>query len=190
MYNPKKRLFEGGTDDLGDLLSYLNVSDRLLGGHLKISATQTKEGLIQGKLSSDQTEWADPGFLTQALSILGIVDAIRGKNMVFDEIQVPFELNADGNLALKDGYAAGSNLGVTFKGIVNLDNVDIAGSVIPAYLVNSLPGKIPLIGALFREGEGGGLLGIKYSITGKPNKTEVEFHPLSSMAPGALGYIF
>ncbi len=190
VYNPQKRLFEGGTEDVGELLSALNLSDRLLGGQLKIKATQETSGLIQGKLSADKTEWTDPGFLTQALSILGIVDAIRGKNMVFDEIQLPFELKPEGDLNLTDGYAAGSNLGITLKGSINLDHLDIAGSVIPAYLLNSLPGKIPLIGALFREGEGGGLLGIKYSIKGKPSNAEIEFHPLSSMAPGALGYIF
>ena len=118
------------------------------------------------------------------------MDAIRGKNLAFDEIQVPFELVPEGELTIKDGYAAGSNLGVTFHGIANLDHVDIAGAVIPAYFVNSLPGKIPLIGALFREGEGGGLLSVKYSVKGRPSKPQVEFHPLSSMAPGALGYIF
>lgn len=190
VYNPEKRLFEGMAPDFGKLMSYLNISDKFIGGHLKLQANQTEAGLIQGKILTDKTEIADPGFLIQALSILGIVDAIRGKNMVFDEIHVPFELNPEGDLKVDDGYAAGSNLGVTFKGTVNLDNVDIAGSVIPAYLVNSLPGKIPLIGALFREGEGGGLLGVKYSVTGKPTKTEVEFHPLSSIVPGALGYIF
>lgn len=190
VYNPEKRLFEGMANDLGEWMSYLNISDRFVGGHLKLSATQDEKGIVKGKIWVDKTEMTEPGALMQAISILGIVDAIRGSNLVFDEIQVPFELKPEGELNLNDGYAAGSNLGVTFRGIVNLDNVDIAGSVIPAYVLNSLPGKIPLIGALFREGDGGGLIGVKYSVKGKPTQTEVEFHPLSSIAPGALGYIF
>lgn len=190
LYNPEKRLFEGMAGDLGEMISHLNISDKFLGGHLKLEATQDKQGLIKGKMVADKTELVDPGALVQALSIIGIVDAIRGSNMVFDDIHVPFELKPQGELSVDNGYAAGSNLGITFRGTINLDQIDIAGSVIPAYLVNSLPGKIPLIGALFREGEGGGLIGAKYSIKGKPTKSEIEFHPLSSMAPGALGYIF
>ena len=190
VYNPEKHFFEGLTDDFGALLSALNLSDQFLGGNLKLEATQDNAGIIQGKIFTGKTELIDPSFLMQALSVLGIVDAIRGKNMLLDEIHVPFELKPDGNLTLQEGYATGSNLGITFKGVVNLNNVDIAGSVIPAYFVNSLPGKIPLIGGLFRDGDGGGLLGVKYTITGKPTATQVEFHPLSSMAPGALGNIF
>ena len=85
---------------------------------------------------------------------------------------------------------ASSNIGITFSGILNFNHIALEGSVIPAYAVNSLPGKIPLIGALFRDGEGGGLLGAKYSVEGKTMDPEVNFHPLSSIAPGALSNIF
>ena len=190
VYKPKKRILEGVSDDFGALLLALNVSDKFVGGHLKLQAEQDEEGVIQGKILTEETELMDPSFLVQALSIFGIVDAIRGKNMELDEIHVPFELKPEGDLVLDDGYATGSGVGLTFKGTVNLSHVAIAGSVIPAYFVNSLPGKIPLIGALFRDGDGGGLLSVKYSVHGKPTEPEVEIHPLSSMAPGALGYIF
>ena len=190
VYNPEQRVFHGEYGDLGLLLSSLGLSEKFSGGQLRLQSKQDETGKISGQISVDQTELTEPGFLLQASSILGIVDAIRGKNLEFDEIQVPFELMPEGELTLDDGYAAGSNWGVTFRGVVNLDQIAIAGSVIPAYLVNSLPGKIPLIGALFREGEGGGLISVKYSVKGRLGNPQVEFHPLSSMAPGALGYIF
>lgn len=190
VYDPEKHAFEGEFADLGALLSYAGVSDRFSGGKLRLDSKQNEMGLIKGKIKVVETELNETSFMLQAVSILGIVDAIRGKNIVFSEINIPFEFAPEGEFHLSDAYAANSNIGVTFKGIINLDALDIEGAVIPAYLVNSLPGKIPLIGALFREGEGGGLIGVKYSVKGRPTKPEVEFHPLSSMAPGALGYIF
>ena len=190
VYNPEKKVFSGEFEDLGALLSYLGASDRFSGGRLRMISKQDENGLIKGKIKVFETELNETGFLLQAVSILGIVDAIRGKNIVFDEIQIPFEFVPEGEFRLSDAYAASSNIGVTFKGIINLDALDLEGAVIPAYAVNSLPGKIPLIGALFREGEGGGLIGVEYTVKGRPTNPEVEFHPLSSIAPGALGYIF
>jgi len=190
VYNPEKKVFSGEFEDLGALLSYLGASDRFSGGRLRLISKQDANGLIKGKIKVFETELNETGFMLQAVSILGIVDAIRGKNIVFDEIQIPFEFVPEGEFHLSDAYAASSNIGVTFKGTINLDALDLEGDVIPAYAVNSLPGKIPLIGALFREGEGGGLIGVEYTVKGRPTKPEVEFHPLSSMAPGALGYIF
>ena len=190
VYNPDKKIFAGEFEDLGALLSYAGISDRFNGGKLRLESKQDEKGLIKGKIKIEETELNETSFMLQAVSILGIVDAIRGKNLVFDEIYIPFEFKPEGELKLDDAYAASSNIGVTFKGIINLDALDLEGNVIPAYAVNSLPGKIPLIGALFREGKGGGLIGVKYSVTGRPTNPEVNFHPLSSMAPGALGYIF
>ncbi len=190
VYNPEKKVFSGEFEDLGALLVYLGVSDRFSGGKLRMISKQEENGLIKGKIKIFDTELNETGFMLQAVSILGIVDAIRGKNIVFNDIQIPFEFIPEGEFNLSDAYAASSNIGVTFKGTINLDALDLEGAVIPAYVVNSLPGKIPLIGALFREGDGGGLIGVKYSVKGRPTKPEVEFHPLSSMAPGALGYIF
>ena len=190
VYNPEKKEFQGEFADLGSLMAYLGISERFVGGHLWLLSKQEDSGLIRGKITVEKTELNETGFLLQAVSILGIVDAIRGKNLVFDEINIPFEVLPEGEIKMSDAYAASSNLGVTFHGFVNLNSLHIEGAVIPAYAVNSLPGKIPLIGALFREGDGGGLLGVKYSVKGTAAKPEVEFHPLSSMMPGALGYIF
>ena len=189
-YNKENREFSGSFPDLGRLLVHTGISDRFAGGQVVVKATQDKAGKIKGNIMVDKTELNETGFMLQAVSILGIVDAIRGKNIVFDEIQIPLEFAPEGVLTLDNAYAASSNIGVTFYGTINLDQLELSGSVVPAYMVNSLPGKIPLIGALFRDGEGGGLLSVKYSVTGKITEPEVNFHALSSMAPGVLGKIF
>ncbi|MBR4932367.1 MAG: hypothetical protein IKZ02_05000, partial [Alphaproteobacteria bacterium] len=68
--------------------------------------------------------------------------------------------------------------------------IHLTGSVIPAYAVNSLPGRIPLIGNLFKDSKHGGLMGVNYTIKGTPTNPKIEFHPLSSIAPGILGRLF
>ena len=105
---------------------------------------------------------------------------------------IPFELKPDAVLTLNldESYLAGNSLGITFMGNITGSDLNLTGSVIPAYMINSLPGKIPLIGALFRGSEAGGLIGAKYDIQGKLSNPEVTFHPLNSMAPGILGKIF
>ena len=80
--------------------------------------------------------------------------------------------------------------GITFNGETTTSDLKMYGSIITAYAINSLPGKIPFIGALFKDGEGGGLFGVKYDLTGSPLKPEINFNTLGSIAPGILGNLF
>ena len=107
--------------------------------------------------------------------------------MEFTEGEIPLELTPQQSLFIKGGYIAGRNLGITFEGRLSTQKVALSGSVIPAYAINSLPGKIPVIGALFRDSNKGGIFGVKYDVTGTPANRTISFHPLSSVAPGILG---
>lgn len=190
LFNPVTRSVGAETDDLGDFLERLGVSRRFEGGKLSLQADQPATGGFVGTISATDFSLKDPGFLVQAVTILGIVDAIRGKELSFSKANVPFELTPHLTLYLKEGYAYGTTLGLTFKGRIRSDAVDLVGSVIPAYALNSLPGKIPLIGRLFTDGDGGGLMGVKYEVKGEPAKPSVHFNALGSIAPGIFGNFF
>ena len=189
-YVPKNSQFQGSFSNLGDLLDRLGLGGRLSGGKVSLMADQEKSGNIDGKIKVENAQLKETGFLMQALTILGIVDALRGKDMEFDEIEIPFQLTPDFQLNLADAYAVGTNLGITFKGVITVDNIDLSGSVVPAYAVNSLPGKIPLVGWLFRDSVGGGLINVPYTVTGPLSSPEVEWNALKTVAPGALGRLF
>ena len=190
VYNAKKSQFEGTFANLGDFMDRLNFSGRFGGGEISLLADQKKSGVIDGKIKVENAHLKETGFLMQAVTILGIVDAFRGKDMEFDEIEIPFQLSPDFELTLRDAFAVGTNLGITLKGKITLNAFDLSGSVVPAYAVNSLPGKIPLLGWLFRNGEGGGLINVPYTITGPLSAPELEWSPLKTVAPGALGRLF
>ena len=60
----------------------------------------------------------------------------------------------------------GTSLGITFVGDIISNKLNLTGSIVPAYAVNSLPGRIPIIGNLFKDTQHGGLMGVNYSATG------------------------
>ena len=176
--------------NIGDLLKRLNISDSFANGNAQLSAKQNPSGTIHGILALKNLYLKNPGFLMQAFTILGIMDAFRGKELTFNVGSIPFELTPHLTLTINDGVIYGTSLGITFTGTISPTAIHLTGSVIPAYAVNSLPGRIPLIGTLFKDSKHGGLMGVNYTITGTPANPQVEFHPLSSIAPGILGRLF
>lgn len=192
VFLPQNNRLTAKTDNFGDLLLRLGITKIIEGGELNLKALQQKNGGFEGTMDVNHLSLKEPGFLVQAFTILGIVDAIRGKDLVFETAHVPFHLESQPSLSIQltEAYLSGTNLGITFDGKTSIEALALNGSVIPAYAINSLPGKIPLIGELFKDGAGGGLIGVKYEITGPLRRPEVTFNPLGSIAPGILGKLF
>ncbi len=185
-----KRTLHGTCNDLGDLLTRLGATERFFGGRMTIDGVQPATGGLKGEIRVKDFALKDPGFIIQAVTILGIVDGIRGKELHFKKASIPIEISPYQTVDISEGVAYGTSLGVTFKGRARVNQLNITGSVIPAYALNSLPGKIPLIGGLFKDGRGGGLIGVKYDLRGTLFNPVVTFNPLSSIAPGILGLLF
>jgi len=94
---------------------------------------------------------------------------------------------------VKEARASGTSLGFTANGKVfrHADVVNLEGTVIPAYALNSAFGHIPLLGNLFTGGEkGGGVFAATYSMTGPIEEPVVSVNPLSALAPGFLRNVF
>ena len=71
------------------------------------------------------------------------------------------------------------------------DVVDLEGTVVPAYALNSLLGKIPIVGGLLSGGEkGSGLFAANFRMTGPQENPKVSVNPLSALAPGILRRVF
>ena len=56
----------------------------------------------------------------------------------------------------------------------------------PAYTLNALLGRIPLIGNILTGGEGGGVIAVDYSLSGPLDEPKIQVNPLSALAPGIL----
>jgi uncharacterized protein YhdP len=125
------------------------------------------------------------GALTDALS------AFSGSGLEFNQLIAPFTWEK-GVLTLRNARTAGSSLGITASGRIdtNNDTVQISGVIVPAYVINSLIGNIPLLGPLITGGQGSGLFAINYAVEGPVAQPRVSTNPLSVVAPGFLRGIF
>ena len=131
------------------------------------------------------------GKLLQAMTLYGLVDVIRGAGLGFARLTAPFVLGDD-LLTLNDATAFSPSLGMTAKGRLDLsaETIDLEGTVVPAYFFNSLLGKIPFVGGLFRDEKGGGLLAARYTLRGPTGDPAVFVNPLSVLTPGFLRGVF
>ena len=97
-------------------------------------------------------------------------------------------VRSPGRLEIKDAVIYNPNMGLTTEGAVNFarNTIDVTGTFIPAYSVNSLLGKIPLVGVLLGGGQNEGVFGITYRAQGALNDPKLTVNPLSAIAPGIL----
>jgi len=184
------------SSDAGSTLRSLGVYEHMIGGELKISGTYNDAvagNPLNGKVRVNDYRIKKAPGLAKILSIMaltGILDQFRGDGIGFKVLDVPFALQ-NGVVHMKNGRASGTELGMTAEGRVGNGTANVEGTIVPFYAVNSLLGKIPLVGPLFSGGDkGGGLLAARYSIVGSMDDPDVTVNPLSMLAPGFLRNLF
>ena len=124
-------------------------------------------------------------FLTVA-SLKGLLDILTGDGIAFSHLDAPFEYRHK-QLILKNAKAFGDVLGITANGTYDrhYDELDIRGQVAPAYSLNMILGRIPLVGSLL-AGKDGTVFAADYSISGTSNDASIEINPLSALSPNSL----
>jgi hypothetical protein len=95
-------------------------------------------------------------------------------------------------IKVENGIVRGDQLGATFQGTVRSrrGNMDLTGTFMPAYGINSLFGQLPVIGAILGNGRDRGLLGITFKLEGPYEGPKMSVNPLSLIAPGVFRNIF
>ena len=194
----RKRLLTVRSRDAGAVARAFNIYDNALGGDLLLEAVlhddQPGEP-IDGTVRIDNYRVTNAPTLARLLSIAaltGIVDALRGKEgIAFSEFVMPFSVEGD-VLTVRDARTSGFALGVNAEGTVDLetDRVDMRGTIVPAYTLNTLVDIIPVLGKLLTGGEGEGLFAAAYRIRGTTEEPSVSVNPLSALAPGFLRNLF
>jgi hypothetical protein len=182
------------TADGGELLRSLGSYSQLAGGTLDFEAIFGTATPLSGTTRLNKFRLLKApavAKLLEAITVFGIPDAASGPGMPFRQLVAPFSYDA-GVMTLKGARAYAASLGFTASGTIDLNAgiYDIQGTVVPAYAVNALPGKIPLIGKLFSPEKGGGLFAMRYSMTGTTADPKIKVNPLSALTPGFLREIF
>jgi hypothetical protein len=181
------------SNDAGETLKSFDISDDMLGGRLTITGRydDAKPGAPLNAVlrikKFQMVRWPLVAKLLSTLSFPGILDALTGKGIAFDEAIVPFTMKDD-DLRLKDARTYGAALGFTAKGWVDLDKdrLDITGTVVPAYTINKILGWIPFFGKILTGEKGSGVFAATYRMHGPLANPKVSTNPLATFAPGML----
>ena len=116
---------------------------------------------------------------------------VRQTRINFDQLRAPFSVGK-GQFLLNDAYVNGPALGATMRGRVDFkaQTVNLGGTYVPLYGLNSALGNIPILGGIFVGRQGEGVVGITFAIQGQLDDPNVRVNPISVVAPGIFRQIF
>ena len=185
-------------EDAGAALRGFDVYENMTGGTLELKGTFDDTKLsspLTGRLTVEDYRVVEAPALAHLISLMaltGILESLQGDGLSFTTLDAPFVFDG-GVLEVFEARASGPSLGFTAAGRIYTatDVVNLEGTVVPAYVINSLLGYIPLLGDLFTGGEkGGGVFAANYRMTGHTEDPKIEVNPLSALAPGFLRELF
>ncbi|MAQ71136.1 MAG: hypothetical protein CL565_02975 [Alphaproteobacteria bacterium] len=182
-------------EDAGGLLREMGIYNNVVGGYLTVRGVPIPnkgKNDIQGQIRIDNFIFTDaPGSarLLNAVSPNGFQEFVSGDGISFSRLQTGFtyvKRNGTTMITFKDGRTSGSEVGLTFAGVVNQTarKIDVEGTIVPLNSINTLIGKIPLIGDILTGGDA--LFAATYKIRGSTDDPNITVNPLSVLAPGIL----
>jgi hypothetical protein len=195
--NPKgKRQVSLRALDAGAFLKAFGAYPNLEGGELSLSGNYEDEenaSVLKGRFIIDNYTIKKAPVLAKILalaSFTGPLDLMQGNGISFSKLVAPFTLQHD-VVTISKAKAYGGSIGITAGGTVTFpkETLDMQGTVVPAYALNSIVGKIPLVGILL-TGDGGGVFAFNYSVKGSNKDPDVSVNPLSILTPGFLRGLF
>lgn len=183
--------------DAGALLTTLGGFGNITGGDLRLDATMPPAGTpggMQGSIRADGFRLERMPLLTRILaagSLEGLGSLLSGQGIDFEQMEMEFSL-LDGLVEMREGRVAGPALGLTWSGVVDTqgERLNLNGTILPSYGLNSLLGNLPLVGELLTSRRGEGVIGVTFTAEGPFETTRVTANPLSALAPGVFRRIF
>ncbi len=184
--------------DAGALSKFLDFYSRMEGGTLDLSMQDAGEG-SRGSANVSNFVLRDEPALRQLAAagqapVDGLVDQgpiVDSDTAHFDKMSASFTRTA-GRLDLREAVIFNSHMGLTTQGFIDYgrDRVDLNGTFVPAYQVNSLVTHVPVVGMLLGGGSHEGIFGVNYRIVGPASGPTLNVNPLSAMTPGFLRKVF
>jgi hypothetical protein len=183
--------------DAGLFLRTFGYLDNIQGGKFELTGTiddSLPEQPVDGKVVIKNYRLIQAPVLAKLLtaaSLTGILNLLSGEGIGFMKLEAPFRL-VEGVAEVKDARAFGPDLGLTAKGKIDLasNTLDLEGTLVPAYVINSILGNIPLVGGLFTGEPGGGVFAVTYKMKGPRDDPKVTANPLTALAPGFMRKLF
>jgi hypothetical protein len=181
------------TGNAGALFAAIGTTDDIANGTLRLDATTIGSTTDGTAILTDFRLRHAPVIakVLQGMSLYGVPAATSGPGLAITRLTAPFSITGP-IVRLGNGRAYSASLGFTATGTIDTKRklYDLSGTIVPAYAINTLPGRIPLIGKLFSPEKGSGLFAARYSVSGPFAKPHIAVNPLSALTPGFLRDIF
>jgi Protein of unknown function/AsmA-like C-terminal region len=186
------------TGDAGALVKFFDLYSHLEGGTLDLVMHDVADGQAGAANVKDFVLRNEPA-VRQLVAAGQAPDKKQGADAApvdpdaapFDKMTAEF-VRTTGRIDLREAVIYNRQMGLTTQGFLDYghDRIDLNGTFVPAYQVNSAVTHIPVLGALLGGGTHEGLFGVNYRIVGPASAPVLNVNPLSAMAPGFLRKIF
>ncbi len=189
------RSLEVNSGDGGATLRASNLYSKVAGGELEFSATMSNDR--SSTIKRGQLILRD--FAVRNENALATVNSKskskksgpRRDGLNFTRLKLPFTADAK-FIRIDETLLKGNDLGATAAGIIRKSDgaIDITGTIIPAYGLNSALSNIPLFGDILTGGKGQGIFGLTYAMGGTFTTPKFQVNPISALAPGMFRHLF
>ncbi len=179
--------------DTGALLAGLDVTDDISGGGLRLDGRFDDEApgdpfrghMVVTAFTLRRVPWV--ARLLRDATVYGLLEHSPSPSLTVTRLDAPVRIE-NGTLALEDARVWQPALGLTASGTVDLRtaSLDLDGTIVPAYALNALPGRIPVLGKLFSPEKGGGVFAATWRVRGPMASPSVSVNPLAALVPGVL----
>ncbi|WP_234052935.1 MULTISPECIES: DUF3971 domain-containing protein [unclassified Xanthobacter] len=182
------------TTDAGALLRFLDIYPKMQGGDawLVVDPPRSDDTPQQGLLHlRNFFVKGEPGLTQLSSAVRDSSGNIVDGSAAFEKAQAQF-VRTPGKITFKDGAIWGTSAGVTFDGTLDFaaNRLSMRGTFVPAYALNNMFSKLPVLGMFLGGGPNEGLLGVTFEVVGPMSGPTLRVNPISAVAPGFLRKIF
>ena len=193
----KSLMLQLNSSDAGQVFRAFDIFKNASGGNVNLAADVSylnDKMHLKGNIKVEKIKVARSPVFAALLKEKEFAKAkveLEKNGLWFNVFKIKFE-HSDGLLKIKEAYGNGPTIGMTFSGTIDpiYDEIKISGTIIPAYGLNGIFGKIPLLGPLLMGGKGQGLFAANFKAEGSTENPKLKVNVLSGLAPGFLRNIF
>ncbi|MEC8394221.1 MAG: AsmA-like C-terminal domain-containing protein, partial [SAR324 cluster bacterium] len=182
-------------ENAGGVFRFLDLTEAISGGRLELISNFQGDNLSihDSEIRLSNFTLKEAPLLVDVFSLIsptGLLEQLLGDGVFYDEGYG--KVSVSGNrYTIHEASAVGFSSGIVFSGWIDLDKneLDIKGSVAPAYILSRLVRWIPILGTILTGTDKGGLIALDFRLQGSIDKPEKSTNPLS-LAPGILRDVF
>ncbi len=192
-----KQEIKGSLVDIGSILSGFLDIHSIEEGTLEVKGGMDPKNydLKEVQLHIHNFKLKKAPFLAQLLSVAslkGLSDTLNGEGIAFNLLEASLKFSEGNKVYFENARVFGPAMGMTATGLIDMgeNRLDIQGTLIPSYGVNSFLGEIPVLGDLLTSRKGEGVFGLTYTMKGELEEVQIFINPLSVLTPGIFRRIF